>query len=68
MCRILDQHGFVQVRQRGGHVVMYRRREASTITVPVPDHRALRLGPRSQSFASRNSSGRFSKSGASFAS
>ena len=42
--RILEQHGFVQVRQRGSHKVMQRRTEASTITVPVPDHRELRRG------------------------
>jgi len=42
--RILEQHGFVQVRQRGSHMVMQRRTDASTITVPVPDHRELRRG------------------------
>jgi predicted RNA binding protein YcfA (HicA-like mRNA interferase family) len=43
-CHILEQHGFAQVRQRGSHIVMQRRLEASTITVPVPDHRELRRG------------------------
>jgi len=43
-CRILEQHGFFQVRQRGSHIVMQRRLQASTITVPVPDHRELRMG------------------------
>jgi predicted RNA binding protein YcfA (HicA-like mRNA interferase family) len=43
-CRILEQHGFAQVRQRGSHIVMQRRVEASTITVPIPDHRELRRG------------------------
>ena len=42
--RILEQHGFVQVRQRGSHMEMQRRTDASTITVPVPDHRELRRG------------------------
>jgi predicted RNA binding protein YcfA (HicA-like mRNA interferase family) len=36
--------GFVQVRHRGDHVVMQRRFETTTITVPVPDHRELRIG------------------------
>ncbi|HTD80111.1 MAG TPA: type II toxin-antitoxin system HicA family toxin [Chloroflexota bacterium] len=41
---ILEQNGFVQVRQRGSHMVMQKRIEGSTITVPVPNHRELRRG------------------------
>jgi predicted RNA binding protein YcfA (HicA-like mRNA interferase family) len=44
VCRILERHGFVAVRQRGSHVVMQRRSVESTITVPVPDHAELKLG------------------------
>jgi predicted RNA binding protein YcfA (HicA-like mRNA interferase family) len=44
VCRILERHGFVQVRQRGSHVVMQKRAEGSTITVPVPDHKELKTG------------------------
>ena len=44
VCRILERHGFVSVRQRGSHVIMQRRTENSTITVPVPNHKDLRLG------------------------
>lgn len=44
VCRILTEHGSVQVRQRGSHIAMQRRVEGSTITVPVPDHRELRVG------------------------
>jgi len=44
VCRILAANEFVQVRQRGSHIVMQRRLEASTVTVPVPDHRELRRG------------------------
>jgi predicted RNA binding protein YcfA (HicA-like mRNA interferase family) len=44
VCRILAEHGFAQVRRRGDHVVMQRRLEDTTITVPVPDHRELRVG------------------------
>jgi predicted RNA binding protein YcfA (HicA-like mRNA interferase family) len=36
VCRILERHGFLRVRQRGSHVIMQRRNENSTITVPVP--------------------------------
>jgi predicted RNA binding protein YcfA (HicA-like mRNA interferase family) len=41
---ILERHGFVRVRGRGSHVVMQRRTGASTITVPVPDHKVIRRG------------------------
>ena len=44
VCQILTQHGFVQVRQRGSHVVMQRRTATSTVTIPVPDHSELRIG------------------------
>ena len=43
-CRILAQHGFMEIRRRGSHIVMQKRTEASTITVPVPDHPEIRLG------------------------
>ena len=38
------QHGFQQVRQRGSHVVMQKRTEATTVTVPVPLHDEIRIG------------------------
>jgi predicted RNA binding protein YcfA (HicA-like mRNA interferase family) len=41
---MLSQHGFVQVRQRGSHIVMQRSVADGTATVPVPDHAELRLG------------------------
>jgi predicted RNA binding protein YcfA (HicA-like mRNA interferase family) len=44
VCILLEAHGFVRVRQRGSHVVMQKRLESTTITVPVPDHGELRLG------------------------
>lgn len=64
VCRILETHGFIRVRQRGSHVVMQRRREGTTVTVLVPMHSELRLGtllsivrqsglPRSEFEASR---------------
>jgi predicted RNA binding protein YcfA (HicA-like mRNA interferase family) len=43
-CRILAQHGFVEVRRHGSHIIMQLRLETSTITVPIPDHRELRSG------------------------
>ncbi|MBS3916527.1 MAG: type II toxin-antitoxin system HicA family toxin [Sulfuritalea sp.] len=44
VCSILEKHGFVEVRRRGSHVVMQRRSNDSTISVPVPDHKELRIG------------------------
>lgn len=44
VCQILTQHGFVEVRRRGSHIVMQRRTATDTVTVPVPDHREIRLG------------------------
>ena len=44
VCRLLAEHGFSEVRQRGSHVVMQRRTGDTTVTVPVPDHKELRMG------------------------
>lgn len=44
VCRILEAHGFAEVRRRGSHVVMQRRNDAGTVTVPVPDHPELKPG------------------------
>ena len=44
VCKILDAHGFAQVRQRGSHIVMQKRSEQTTTTVPVPDHPELKTG------------------------
>ncbi|QLE41514.1 type II toxin-antitoxin system HicA family toxin [Nostoc sp. C052] len=37
VCRILEENGFVQVRQRGSHIIMQMQIEDSTITVPIPN-------------------------------
>ncbi len=44
VCAILERHGFVQVRQRGSHIVMQRATDDGTTTVPVPDHKEVRAG------------------------
>ena len=44
VCRILAQHGYEEVRQRGSHIIMQKKTEDSTITIPVPNHKALRTG------------------------
>jgi predicted RNA binding protein YcfA (HicA-like mRNA interferase family) len=41
---ILAAHGFKEVRRSGSHVMMQKRTEDTTITVPVPDHKVLRIG------------------------
>ena len=44
VCRILEQHDFQIVRQRGSHLVMQRRTDIGTVTVPIPDHSEIRIG------------------------
>lgn len=44
VCRILEQHDFQIVRQRGSHIVMQRRTDLGTVTVPIPDHSEIRIG------------------------
>ena len=44
VCQILEKHGFVQVRKRGSHIAMQRKTSSTTVTVPVPDHKELRMG------------------------
>lgn len=41
---MLARHGFLEIRQRGSHVVMQKRLPDTTITVPVPNHAELRIG------------------------
>ncbi|MBI5406184.1 MAG: type II toxin-antitoxin system HicA family toxin [Nitrospirae bacterium] len=44
ICTILSQHGFVEVRRRGSHIVMQKKLPKGSITVPVPDHHEIRIG------------------------
>ena len=44
VCAVLRRHGFVEVRQRGSHVVMQKRLPDTTVTVPVPVHPEIRIG------------------------
>jgi predicted RNA binding protein YcfA (HicA-like mRNA interferase family) len=41
---ILREQGFHFVRQRGSHRIMQKQIPGSTITVPIPDHREIRIG------------------------
>ena len=44
VCAILQGHGFVEVRRRSSHIVMQRRLPDGTTSVPVPDHKEVRIG------------------------
>jgi len=44
LCAILAQHGFIEVRRRGSHIVMQKKMDNTTITVPVPNHSEIRIG------------------------
>jgi len=43
-CRILEKYGFHEVRRRGSHIVMQKKVDDSTLTVPIPNHPELRIG------------------------
>jgi len=44
VCSILAHHGFIEIRQRGSHIVMQKQLGNTTITVPVPNHSEIRIG------------------------
>jgi len=43
-CRVLERHGFIEVRRCGSHMVMQRKSAGTTQTVPVPDYREIKIG------------------------
>ncbi|MCE7984284.1 MAG: type II toxin-antitoxin system HicA family toxin [Caldilinea sp. CFX5] len=44
VCKILADHGFAKVRQKGSHIFMQKKTGQTTITVPVPDYNELKRG------------------------
>lgn len=44
VCKILAEHGFVAVRQRGSHCILQLRTGETTVTVPVPLHNTIQRG------------------------
>ena len=44
ICKLLEQNGFQIVRTWGSHIVIQKRSEETTITVPIPNHKALEIG------------------------
>ncbi len=43
-CQILIEHGFLQVRQRGSHIIMQKKIDDSSITIPVPNYSEIKIG------------------------
>jgi predicted RNA binding protein YcfA (HicA-like mRNA interferase family) len=44
VCQILTEQGFVQVRQRGSHIIMQKKIDDSTLTIPVPNYPEIKIG------------------------
>jgi predicted RNA binding protein YcfA (HicA-like mRNA interferase family) len=44
LCRILEKYEFILVRQKGSHIIMQRKTEVTTITIPVPNHSEIKIG------------------------
>jgi predicted RNA binding protein YcfA (HicA-like mRNA interferase family) len=42
--RIMLNAGFAPVRQKGSHLIMQKQVDQSTITVPVPMHKIVKIG------------------------
>lgn len=38
------QNGFVEIRQKGSHIIMQKKVENSTITIPIPNHSEIKIG------------------------
>ena len=44
VCQILTEQGFIQVRQRGSHIIMQKKIDNSTLTIPVPNYPGIKIG------------------------
>ena len=44
VCQILNKNGFIQVRQRGSHIIMQKKIDDSTITIPIPNYSEIKIG------------------------
>ena len=44
VCKILNKHGFKEIRRKGSHIVMQKTIGKGTVTVIVPNHRLIRKG------------------------
>ena len=44
VCKILELNGFERIRQKGSHIIMQKRLEDTTVTVPIPNHPEIKIG------------------------
>ncbi|MBS0619052.1 MAG: type II toxin-antitoxin system HicA family toxin [Spirochaetes bacterium] len=44
VCAILEGLGFANIRQSGSHIIMQQKTATGTITVPVPNHKEIKIG------------------------
>ncbi|MBS3025834.1 type II toxin-antitoxin system HicA family toxin [Dolichospermum sp. ST_con] len=44
ICKILETDGFIEVRQKGSHIVMQKQIGDSTLTAIVPNHTSVKVG------------------------
>ena len=44
ICAVLLKHGFIEVRQKGSHIIMQKKISNSTITAPIPNHKEIKRG------------------------
>jgi hypothetical protein len=42
--KILETHGFRQIRQQGSHIIYQKKKEGTTVTVVVPNYAEIRNG------------------------
>jgi len=41
---ILQKYGFREIRQKGSHIVLQKKLDDTTLTIPVPNHPELKTG------------------------
>ncbi|NLW75628.1 MAG: type II toxin-antitoxin system HicA family toxin [Methanomicrobiales archaeon] len=44
LCSLLEKYRFFVVRQKGSHIIVQKKTSTSTITIPIPDHREIKIG------------------------
>ncbi|MBF0541169.1 MAG: type II toxin-antitoxin system HicA family toxin [Nitrospirae bacterium] len=44
VCSILTSHGFLEIRQRGSHIIMQKHFKNTTQSIPIPNHPELKNG------------------------
>jgi predicted RNA binding protein YcfA (HicA-like mRNA interferase family) len=42
--KLFEKHGFCLVRIKGSHLIMQKKFEVGTITVPIPNHKEIKIG------------------------